>query len=169
MITLPSPSLFFCYLQLRHAVQSQFPDEVTVQSHVVECFLICSNADKILSFLYLLVETLVEVLDCFTPGERTYPRSILRTGVKEFSNICRWWYWPATGISNSNFFTEHTTPHQRLSRIYPTQNDRCPKRHDQLGNFMHVLWSCHLILEFWEAVVSEKLCGKLDCRYGSFF
>lgn len=31
--------MFFCYLQLRHAAQSQFPDMITVAPHVVERFL----------------------------------------------------------------------------------------------------------------------------------
>lgn len=45
--------MFFQYLQLRHVVQSQFPEIPVIKSHSVESFLISSYADRILSSLYL--------------------------------------------------------------------------------------------------------------------
>lgn len=42
---------------------------------------------------------------------------------------------------------------QRLSRIYPTQSDRCPKCNRELGTFIHVVWSCPVIQQFWLEVV----------------
>lgn len=47
--------MYFCYLQLRHAIQAQFPSEIRLQSHMVERFLISKNVDHILSSLYLWV------------------------------------------------------------------------------------------------------------------
>lgn len=47
--------MFFRYLQLCHPVSSQFPNIPTVTSHTVELFLTSSNADRILSSLYLKI------------------------------------------------------------------------------------------------------------------
>lgn len=49
--------MFFCYLQLRHAVQAQFPNGVSLKSHGVESFLISNNVDRILSSLYLRISS----------------------------------------------------------------------------------------------------------------
>lgn len=49
---LPS-KLFFRYLELRLAVQAQFPTEIQLQMHVVEHFLIANKADHLLSSLYI--------------------------------------------------------------------------------------------------------------------
>lgn len=49
--------MFFRYLQLRHAVQAQFPNGVSLKSHGVESFLISKNVDRILSSLYLWISS----------------------------------------------------------------------------------------------------------------
>lgn len=55
-LTFALPSwMFFQYLQLRHAIQTQFPTAFTVSSHTVEHFLIYSHANRLLSSLYLRI------------------------------------------------------------------------------------------------------------------
>lgn len=41
---------------------------------------------------------------------------------------------------------------QRLSRIYPTNSDRT-QCNTELGTFIHVVWSCPVIQQFWSQVV----------------
>lgn len=84
--------MFFRYLRLGHATQSQFPTEVTVTPAVVEHFLISSNADQIISSLYLRISSrdTGRVPVCFMSGKKTYPTLLLRIGKKGFSNIFPW-------------------------------------------------------------------------------
>lgn len=67
--------MFFHYLQLRHAIQAQFPDDVRLESHMVERFLILANADRILSSLYLRMPcgTTVRELSFLTNGRWMCP------------------------------------------------------------------------------------------------
>lgn len=45
--------MLFRYLQLKHAIQAQFPDSVTLAPHSVEQLLMALNIDRALSSIYL--------------------------------------------------------------------------------------------------------------------
>lgn len=50
-----------------------------------------------------------------------------------------------------------------LSKIYPTQSDCCPKCMSDTGTFIHVVWTCPTIQEFWREVVAEiNIIGDLS-------
>lgn len=98
--------------------------------------------------LEYLAETLVEGLDCSTPGRKTYLPSILRIGRGRDSAIHPLMKSARDRYSQLKFLHRAYYTPQKLSKIYPAQSDRCPKCYNQFGTFLHVVWSCPLIQEF---------------------
>lgn len=124
---LPS-QMFFRYLQLRHAVQAQFPDGVSLESHGVEKFLISKSADRILSSLYLQISSGGSSggTKLFQRWKADFPAMMdddWEEGIQQYIPLM---------ISAKDRFIQlkfiHRAyyTHQRLLRIHPTQSDRCP-------------------------------------------
>lgn len=149
--------MFFRYLQLRHAIQAQFPEGVTVQSHGVEKLLISKNVDRTLPSLYFAIAGVGS-----DKGGRLYIKwrgdipdlaeDDWEEGIQQYIPLM---------ISARDRYIQlkflpraYYTP-QKLSNIYPTQSDRCPKCKTELGTFMHVVWSCPVIQHFWSQVVDN--------------
>lgn len=151
---LPS-RMFFRYLQLRHAVQAQYPAGVALQSNGVETFLISRNVDRILSSLYLRI-----LSEEPTGGTKLYDKwkaDLPALAADDWEEGIQQ-YIPLMVSARDRYIQlkflhrAYYTP-QRLSRIYPTQSDRCPKCKGELGTFIHVVWSCPVIQQFWSEVV----------------
>lgn len=155
-IQLPT-KMFFRYLQLRHAIQAQFPSEIQLQSHMVEHFLISKNVDRILSSLYLRVS-----LETDSQGTRLFKKWKLdvpsltdddwEEGIEQYIPLMK----SARDryIQLKLFHQAFYTP-QRLAKIYSSYSDRCPKCNTDTGTFLHVVWSCPLIQQFWREVVQS--------------
>lgn len=88
-----SLKMFFRYLQLRHAIQAQFLAEIQPRSHVVERFLISSNADRILSSVYLWIssEDNGRGTELFHKSKEDLPPLRMMTGRGGSNNISLWW------------------------------------------------------------------------------
>lgn len=52
--------MLFCYLQLKHAAQAQFPTNIILAPNTAERFLVTKNADCILSLVYLRIASKTE-------------------------------------------------------------------------------------------------------------
>ena len=44
---------------------------------------------------------------------------------------------------------------QRLAVIYHTSEDKCPRCGREVGNFIHMVWLCPKVQEFWRLVAAE--------------
>ncbi|KAJ1176629.1 hypothetical protein NDU88_001900 [Pleurodeles waltl] len=44
----------------------------------------------------------------------------------------------------------------RLAQIYPSAADRCPRCHSGNANFLHMVWACPPVVEYWE-MITETL------------
>lgn len=122
---------------------------------MVECFLISKNVDRILSSLYLRVS-----LGTDSQGSRLFNKWKLdvpslmdddwEEGIQQYIPLM---------ISARDRYIQlkflhqaYYTP-QRLAKIYPSYPDRCPKCNTDTGTFLHVVWSCPLLQQFWKEVV----------------
>lgn len=156
--------MFFRYLQLRHATQAQFPSEIQLQSHMVERFLISKTVDRILSSLYLRVSLGVDgqgsrLFNKWKSDVPSLTDEDWEEGIKQYIPLM---------ISARDRYIQlkflhqaYYTP-QRLAKIYPSYSDRCPNCNTDAGTFLHVVWSCPLLQQFWREVVQYiSLIGNL--------
>lgn len=150
--------MFFRFLQLRHAIQSQFPQIPTVASHIIESYLMSRHADRILSSLYLRISSrdTNQNTELFQRWQSDIPNLESEDwdeGVQQYIPLM---------ISARDRYIQlkflhkvYYTP-QKLARIYPTQSDRCPKCRNELGTFN----ACNLVLPLTTRILERS--GKWD-------
>lgn len=133
--------MFFRYLQLHHALQSQFPEWIDIQSHVVERSLISNSPDRILSSLYLIISSrdTGRGTKLFHSWKEVIPTLTAEDWEERIQQ-----YIPLMISAKDRYIQLKFLPRlyytpQKLSRIYPTKSDRCPKCANQLGTFLHVV------------------------------
>lgn len=150
--------MFFCYLQLRHAIILQFHVAPTVTSHTVKSCLTSSNADKYLSSLRISARDTGKNTQLFNTWQGDIPSLSSEDwdeGVQQYIPLVI--YAKDKYIQLKILHRANYTP-QSLSKIYkicPTQSGRCPKCLSDTGTFIHVVWTCPLIQQFWREVVEQ--------------
>lgn len=119
--------MLFCYLQLKHASQAQFPTPISVIQHVVERFLISRGVDRVLSSLYLHLTC--DNSEGPSPLFHAWKADIPSLTEEEWDLALQQYI--ATVVSAKDRFIQlkfihraYYTP-QRLAKIYSTQSETC--------------------------------------------
>lgn len=156
-------SFHFRYCQLRHALASQFPNPVTLESDSIERLLTSRVMGKALSSLYLQPTVAHDTDTLITLSKWRDDIPNLDEDIwEEIVSV----YIPSM-IASKDRFKQLKFLHrayytlQRLSDIYPSLSPLCTRCSSERGSFFHKVWTCQKICPYWQEVadVLTGICG----------
>lgn len=152
-----SPHMQFRYIQLKHALQTQFANGFpNPQSLTLVDVIIGTNPDKLISTLYATLRTksVARIIDTarirweddLGPIDNSDWEDILEN-VKKTS--------PKISERLTQLYIIHKsylTP-ARIAKFSPQQNPNCPRCSSNPCTFFHLLWLCPEIQSYWIQII----------------
>lgn len=153
----PPPHMQFSYMQLKHAIQTQFAHSLpNPQMLPLVDIITGTNPEKLISTLYTTLRTrlVAKIVDIARirweedvgPIDDSDWEDILEN-VKKTS--------PKISERLTQLYIIHKsylTP-ARISKFSPHQNPNCPKCSNNPCSFFHLLWQCPEIQSYWAQII----------------
>lgn len=150
--------MFYCYLQIRHAIQTQFSGGLPQPTpNPIIAIVKDTDSKKLISCFYNMLSAPTSAKLAYALKPR-WEREVGRMEDEEWEEALETCKLVSPKLSDrlSQIYILHRaylTP-LRVARYKRSQSITCPMCGTETGTFFHLIWSCQKIQDYWKQIVA---------------